>query len=62
VGILIEEVVVAIWAIIILEVVIITEVEVALDNNEVLFQDREIIKLSNASFLNKVSIKFLINF
>jgi hypothetical protein len=62
VGISIEEVVVAIWAIIILEVVIITEVEVALDNNEVLFQDREIIKLSNASFLNKVSIKFMINF
>jgi hypothetical protein len=62
VGISIEEVVVAIWVILILEVVIITEVEVALDNNEVLFQDREIIKLSNASFLNKVSIKFMINF
>jgi hypothetical protein len=58
VGTSIEEVVVVIWVTIILEEGIITEVEAALDNSEVNSKDRVTIKLSNASFLNKVSINF----
>jgi hypothetical protein len=57
VGTSIEEVVVVIWVTIILEEGIIIA-EVALDNKEVNSKDRVTIKLSNASFLNKVSINF----
>ena len=56
VDIYIEEVAGEIWAIKIIVVVTITEV--VLDNNEVHIKDREITKLSSASFLNKVSLIF----
>ena len=56
VDIYIEEVAGEIWAI--KTIVVVTITEVVLDNNEVHIKDREITKLSSASFLNKVSLIF----